>query len=135
MKWHEKKDVQEQRRAWYRRLKADGFADIEQVIDRKGRVGDLLKGMSSGDLRRGLYKVESEDYFRYARQHGWEMPTGVDRAVWHLHAEGINYKEIYRRVKPYHPSLSYRMVRRIVDRERAAMLEGLKPRAREDEEE
>lgn len=100
MKWHEKKEVQDLRKKWYKILEEDGFEDIEQVVDRKGNVGCLLLGVSAGDLRRRLYKEETEDYYRFARQHAHSLQPGtLRRVIWELHAEGLSAPKIRKRIE------------------------------------
>jgi hypothetical protein len=90
MEWHETPEFQKLRRQWYKKLEKSGFTDIEQTVDAKGTVGGYLLGMSQGDLRRGLYKPETEEYFTRARQFAHSLPSGsLARDVWELHAEGV----------------------------------------------
>ena len=95
MQWHETPEVQALRREWYAKLKEEGFKDIEQVVDDRGTVGALLLGVSQGDLRRRLYKPETEQYYTLARQHlhTIERRPAKSRmrcaqAIWALHSEG-----------------------------------------------
>ena len=91
MQWHETPEVQALRREWYAKLKEKGFKDIEQVVDDRGTVGALLLGVSQGDLRRRLYKPETEQYYTLARQHLHTVRRRKlkhARAIWALHSEG-----------------------------------------------
>lgn len=88
--WHRKRSFQKLRREWYAKLKENGFRDIEQDVDAFGTSGGMLLGVSAGDLRRKLYKSETEDYYRFARQYLHTMPTGLERAIWQLHSEGVS---------------------------------------------
>ena len=87
---------------WDRKLKASGFVDVEQRLECGGREGDYLTGSpSSGDLRRGLYKEETEEYYTLARQHlhtmKWRSAKDTGRrTVWRMHSEGIPTSVIHR---------------------------------------
>lgn len=130
MEWHAKPEVQELKREWYGKLAKSGFVDIEQDVDDEGTPGRYLLGMSQGDLRRNLYQSGTDDYFRYARQHLWEMRYGKRRAIWRLHTEAVTFKEIAARVRPRYV-VSPKTVGRIVREEAAKMTAKLQTWAEE----
>lgn len=126
MKYHETPEFQELRRFWYARAAEDGFEDIEQVVDDKGTVGALLLGVSTGDLRRNLYKGETEDYYRYARQYLHSLPGwSLARKVWELHSEGYSASKGVRELRARGIEITTGAWTRIVKRERRAMLDDL----------
>ena len=126
MKFHETPEFQEMRRFWYARAAEDGFQDIEQVVDAKGTVGALLLGVSTGDLRRNLYKGETEDYYRYARQYLHSLPScSLAYKVWELHCEGYSATNGARELRARGVEVTSGVWTRIVKRERRAMLDDL----------
>lgn len=125
MKWYEDPDLIAERDAWYAKLKADGFKDIEQPVGDGSRFGDLLLGVSPGDLRRRLYSTESEDYYRFARQHVHSLPFGLERAVWEHHSEGLSYSKIRQALLRSHGKVGERVVKRVIHENRERMLGNL----------
>lgn len=124
MKWHEKPEVQALRREWYARLAEDGFKDIEQVVDDKGEVGCLLLGVSQGDLRRRLFKPETEEYYRLARQHVHTLRYGDGhrRLIWALHAEGYGAKRGIAELAKKGKTVTRSRYEKVVREERARMM-------------
>lgn len=128
MKWHETPEFQALRREWYDKATASGFKDIEQVIDSKGTVGDLLLGVSTGDLRRRLYKPETEQYYALARQHfhterWYRKPEGaLRRRVWALHMEGYGAKRGMAALREAGVEVTLSRWNRIVADEKARMM-------------
>lgn len=82
---------------WRDKLKAEGFEDLE-MIDAltKEPSTHMLKGMSPGDLWRGLYKPDAEEYYTQCRAHVHAIRSNpVLKAVWSLHAEGMSTNRIH----------------------------------------
>lgn len=121
---------------WKKKLAESGFRDIEQVDPRTGEPGELLLGMSVGDLRRGLYSHATERYhdlarihtrrivnrLRLAKQQPSATPTKLSRLAflrdaWSFHAEGFSYKAI-----AFHLGCSEKRAQRYIERERRHML-------------
>lgn len=130
MEWHERAEVQRLRREWYAKLADEGFVDIEKVVDARGTVGIYLNGVSPGDLRRRLFKEETEDYYRYARQHAHTLRPGVERAVWELHAEGYGVEKTVEALRRTHGVTPGR-AKAIVRAQREAMMAALAAEADE----
>ncbi len=88
-----------ERDAWYAKLAQEGHKDLE-MIDPQTREPsrNMLKGMSPGDLYRGLYKPASEDFYRLCRQHRWQMESvgtnAVETRIWDLYSEGASVSVI-----------------------------------------
>lgn len=90
----------ELRDQWYAKLKAKGFEDIEIPDKLTGDFSPLMRGPSMGDLRRGLYKPSTEEYYRCCRKHLWTMRERThcphDRLrIWELHSEGVSQSKIH----------------------------------------
>lgn len=88
-----------ERDKWREKLKKSGFEDLEMIdVNTREISRNMLKGMSPGDLWRGLYTPEAEDFFRFARQHYWEIPSTdpVERKIWKLFADGMPPEAIFR---------------------------------------
>ena len=91
---------------WDKKLADKGFVDVEQRLECKGREARYLAGSpSSGDLARRLFKEETADYYRLARQHYHYMArtSGTRRkrghiTVWRLHSEGLSATKIVRAI-------------------------------------
>lgn len=82
------------RRRWYGIAQKSGFKDIESDLPGTDEPGPLLSGgPSSGDLARGLYRAEREDYYRWARALVHEL-SGMEQAVWEGHSEGKSVRAI-----------------------------------------
>lgn len=108
------------RREWYARLAEDGFEDIE-ILDAGGNLSlNMLRGVSQGDLRRRLYKPESEEFFRCARKHVWSISDPIRRHVWRLYAEGLPKERIHRTVGGRY-DISFKKVEKIIREETARM--------------
>lgn len=97
--WYEEREFLDLRDEWYAKLKAEGHQDIE-IVDRITRQhGPLMHGPSMGDLRRGLYKPETEEYYASCRKHLWRIKarpavTHSRVRVWELYSEGYSAKRI-----------------------------------------
>lgn len=95
-KYYETPEFLKAQREAYEILAESGFDDIEMFDDKGEPSRNMLKGMSTGDLYRGLYKPETEEYYRQARLHVHRMRPGPRRAVWRCHAEGMSVARIHR---------------------------------------
>ena len=121
MKYNETPEFLALQDEWYAKLEAEGFRDIEPRQPGTCEAGLNLKGMSCGDLARGLYQEDREDYYRWARQYAHEMPAGPARHIWRLHADGLGETVIYRALgERYGVSQGY--VGRSIKETRAAMM-------------
>ncbi len=123
------------RRKWYQKAKDSGFDDIE-IWGRKKDPEPLLYGVSGGDLRRGLYKPETEEYYTLARGHLWEIEDKRFRLMWSMHSEGQSVDKIYTTVRGF-LNVSKATVRDYLKAERIRMFQKVRERAYEqaDEEE
>lgn len=110
-----------ERDAWYKKLEEEGFDDIEIIDKQTGQPGPMLRGMSPGDLQRGLYKPETEEYFRCARAHVWRVRRGMRRQIWKMHAEGFSEKKIWEQLEGRYEGITFYRVREVVKTERAKM--------------
>lgn len=118
--WFDDDEFVALRDAWYAKLKEEGFEDIEILDKRTKHPGCMLKGVSPGDLRRGLYKPETEEYYRIARRHVWKLHTPLEREIWRLHAEGHSRSRIVARLGTrFHVTRSF--VSRFLTQERERM--------------
>lgn len=116
------------RNTWYRKLKEAGFEEIE-IFSAKGEDPEpLMKGVSPGDLRRRLYKPETEEYYSLARAHCWGIEDPLSRMVWELHSEGKSVEKIFAVVKD-HFRTNKNVVRKIVLSEKARMFQNVRDRA------
>jgi hypothetical protein len=110
-----------ERDKWYARLKEEGFDDIEILDGNTHHPGAMLRGVSPGDLQRGLYKPETEEYYRCARHHVFRMKRGVGRQIWKLHSEGYAEHSIFKALEGRYPGLKLSLVKKTVKAERARM--------------
>lgn len=117
-----------QRDEWYAKLEADGFHDLEMTDKLTGEPSPhMLRGMSPGDLWRGLYKPDAEEYYSHCRAHTHcrgLQGRPVDRHVWSLHAEGYSIGRIHRAIGQRY-GLSPGRIKKVVDRENARMMKRL----------
>lgn len=121
------KDFEALQKDWYKKIKEDGFEDIEYFI--RGEPGDWLKGTSKfaceeaallqtpkeEEIAQTHYNATFE-YYNKARALWHEesnFANEIDRAVWLSHAEGKSFREIGREV-----NFSHSKVMRIVDKYR-----------------
>jgi len=84
---------------WYKKLKDDGFVDIEEFHE-----NPFLKNSESTYFFRRYTPeeyAEKEEYYSCARRflYRYSFETKLDREVWHLHSEGIGYREIADRLR------------------------------------
>lgn len=84
------------KKIWYKKLKESGFNDIET-----GDVQVRLKGGSSSSRYKkaygeGVYQQTRQEYYYMAHQflHGYEFKSGLDKAIWEYHVEGISIRKI-----------------------------------------
>jgi hypothetical protein len=120
MKYYETEEFVRLQDEYYAKLEDEGFRDIEPRIKGTSIPGPNLSGMSAGDLARGLYRPDAEDYYRWCRQHTHTMARGVDRHVWRLHADGTPKAQIVRALGRRY-GLSRGAVEKIIRREEEAM--------------
>ena len=78
------KELTEQTRIWYAKLKATGFVDIEH--------GNALKPAS--DRIRARYNRETEEFYRRARALLWTDLSAFERAVWAPYSEAASIEAI-----------------------------------------
>jgi hypothetical protein len=121
-KYYEKKEFLDERDQWYSLLKEEGFDDIEILDGNTRQPGPMLRGVSPGDLRRSLYKPETEDYYRCARSHVWRVRRGLRRDVWRLHADGYGEVSVFKALDGHYPGLTSHKVKKIIKEEKAAMM-------------
>lgn len=79
---------------WYRRLKEEGFADIE-VMDSLGSMDSPMMVQTASSIG-ARFDSSVEEYYRLARLflHDAEFESELERHCWQLHSEGIAYREI-----------------------------------------
>lgn len=123
MTWYDDPSFLDQRDAWYSRLKAEGFNDIEILDGQTRQPGSMLRGVSPGDLQRSLYKPETEEYFRCARAHVWRVKRGVMREIWKLHSEGYAEKSILAVIEGRYEGAKLSLVKKTIKTEREKMRE------------
>ena len=93
-------------RRWYRRLRAEGFSDIEYGVEngmlkvacRENR-GGRLGAMADPQALEGYAPLEYEatvEYYSRAGEMLWHYPwdSARDRGVWHLHCQGKSLRQI-----------------------------------------
>lgn len=129
--WYKDPELQRQQREWYAKLAADGFNDIEQIDWATGDPKPLLRGMSQGDLARGLYKYSSEEYYSAARAHVHRIKDRRTAHVWELHSEGYSVARIHA-VLGERYGLTKGRIDRIVKEQRQAMMEHAQQDIQED---
>lgn len=84
---------------WYKKLEKSGFKDIE--VNYHGEKEPMLKKWSAElrrqDSRRHPVRVAAKEaYYRQCYQYTFvhKFDTGVDRAIWAAHAEGLTSGQI-----------------------------------------
>lgn len=109
------------RRKYYEKLKEEGFEDIEITDWSTGDSGNLLRGFGHMDAIR-RYTPDKERYYQLARQmiHTLKARRAPkeERKVWELHAEGVSFRAIERRL-----GISRNRVSKIVKRIEREMLD------------
>ena len=81
---------------WYKKLKDEGFCDIE-AMDKEGSMDSpMMTQTMSGIAYR--YDPSVEEYYRLARHFLYQGAFESDMAkhCWELHSEGTSYREIVR---------------------------------------
>lgn len=125
---HKDPEFLRQRDEWYAKAKETGFVDLEMVDQKtKEPATHLLKGMSPGDLWRGLYKPDAEEYFSLARAHvhSYRLSSRpVDRAVWAMWAEGHRAPAIHRALGQ-RTGVTVGRIKAIIKAEERAMLQSV----------
>lgn len=82
-------------RDWYKKLKEDGFEDIEDTNSKE----EFLKEWHSSSFQLSHDPATFEakqEYFYLATKFlsSYQFPTEVERIIWTLHAEGKSLREI-----------------------------------------
>lgn len=121
VKFYDTEEFKALRDEWYEKAKDDGFNDIEIIDGATGHPGCMLRGVSPGDLKRALYKPETEEYYRSARKWVWRTKKGVTRQIWKHHAEGFAEKTIFNMLEGRYEGLTFYQVKTTIKRERARM--------------
>lgn len=92
-----------ERDRWYAKAAKAGFVDLEPMDKlTKEPSKHMLKGMSQGDLRRGLYKPEVEEFFSLARKWFWRIKGDdwqVHRRIWGMYMEGLGMAQAHRTLR------------------------------------
>jgi hypothetical protein len=81
-------------REWYKRLKSEGFSDIESM-DQDGSMDSPMMSRTASGL---AYRYDSsvEEYYRLARHFLYQgaFESDIAKHCWELHADGSSYREI-----------------------------------------
>lgn len=92
-------DLKKLQTEWYKKIKDEGFKDIEQDEDR-------LKFWSSSFFKHKAkekpgFQEAKEEYYRVAGHflHEYEFTDDREKAVWELHADGVIIVEIVSQLK------------------------------------
>jgi hypothetical protein len=125
------KEFRKLRTAWYKKLERSGFRDIEIFHEAHLDPESVMHGVSTGDLRRSLYKPETEEYFSLARGHVHDIEDPRIRLVWALHAEGWGITNIFNVVKDVFVTKRYHVLQ-MVRVERMRMFNLVRERCREE---
>jgi hypothetical protein len=93
---------------WYKKLKSDGFEDIEQDEEHLTVWHTHLFNQNYDDVK---FQAK-EDYYRAAGHflHDYPFKNKKERLIWQLHSEGISIRHIVKKLK----SLSFNAYRREV---------------------
>lgn len=77
---------------WDKKLKQDGFHDIEQADGLLKQWDNLWFHTHTNPI---LYEAKAE-YYRQAEHflHSHQFDTTTEKIVWQLHSEGFGYREI-----------------------------------------
>ena len=121
------KEVTKLQKEWYKKLKDDGFQDLE-YCDRSMSPYDLLRGGSKfspiHDTQTGKEGAEvefnaTESYYMRARSftHTGEFKTEIHKEVWRQFAEGLSIRAIGTNV-----GFSHSKVKRILDKYKPLIL-------------
>lgn len=88
------KELLKLQRLWYKRLKAEGFADIESMDADGSMDSPMMSRTASGLAYR--YDESVEEYYRLARHFLYQgaFESDIAKHCWELHAEGSSYREI-----------------------------------------
>ncbi len=95
------KDFQALQKTWYKKLKQEGFEDIEQA-DGHLKLWSAYyfrsKYKTDGDV---LFQQAKEEYYRLARQflHEKSFEDIRTKRIWELHSEGMSIRNIVKVLK------------------------------------
>ena len=123
------KELKRLQKEWYKKLKDDGFEDIE-YMDKNQDPQEWLKGNSKFspmyDDQMAVIEAEvdhscTEDYFRAAADLLFEgiFDTEEDRYVWEMHSNGATLRGIAKEIGCSHPRIL-----RIVNKYRKHIVKG-----------
>jgi len=109
------KELQE---SWYKKLKKDGFEDIEQDED------NLKVWSSVFFLRNSPEQIQAKQaYYQMASNflEDYKFKTRREEIIWTYHSEGISYRDISKLLKKVRIKLSHTAVQNVVHKLQAAM--------------
>lgn len=98
----DKKEFEKLKKTWYKKLKEEGFVDIEADED-------TLKSWDSGGYHRSRVSTEqtlwmqqnAEAYYGLASSflHEFKFETELDKVIWEYHSNGISVRNITKLLK------------------------------------
>jgi len=101
------KDLKDLQSIWYKKLKDNGFNDIEDT----STEGRLLKSWHSF-----RYKEDEEKTVYYEKAHdilnSHHFKKEEYRAIWEMHCEGLSEREISERLKSFKKSWVHTIIAR-----------------------
>lgn len=125
------KDLRDLKIEWYKKLKDDGFEDIESSPDNPDNFKQWAAHRFTSAQNNGLSRADvlfrgqiKENYYRLAGHLLYEYPfeNETDRLIWELHADGHTYVSIIKMLKEQHSIVVYRdSIRKVIKKLREAM--------------
>lgn len=108
---------------WNKRLKKEGFEDIEQA-DGNLKLWDSHKARSMYSSKGAEYYEARARYYQLAGQflHDFVFPDEETKLIWELHADGMSYRNIIKTVKSRGYSAFRDKVQRIIGELRQEMV-------------
>ena len=104
MKFYEKPSFKEAEAQWYKKLKDEGFQDIEDTSrdDRPLKVWDRSYFLKLDDLSFAAKQSYYRQASNFLEQH--DFKNEVQRRIWELHTEGISRRDIASKIKGLKPT-------------------------------
>lgn len=122
------KEFKKLRDEWYAKLKAEGFKDIES--DSFGfniwSVSRFSPGLNNGHSIEATmqHNKAKEEYYRIAGHFLYDYPfeDELERLIWELHAEGVSYLAIIKKLRSNGIKRSKDYVGDVIKRMRSEMV-------------
>ncbi len=108
---------------WYKKLKDDGFKDIETSEY-------FLKWPVEGQIQQNLHENRSryneakQDYYRLVGYflHDYDFKVDKEKLIWEMHAEGLSLRKISMELKKKNIFIAYTQIKEMIHKLRKLMI-------------